>query len=125
MLIYIYYKGSDIINDELLSKRSIINDVTLSECGYVLCRKEGVEKAVLFLKKCHEMFIIAPSSKIYPVAAEFKCKYPISLADCWVLATAKIYNASALFLHKEREIEEIFDVISQDVNISFLLRNSV
>ncbi len=107
-----------------MEKHCAVNEVTLSEAMYILCRKEGVKKSLEFIKNCRERFMIISSELLYTIAAEFKCKYPLSLADCWVLATAKALRANALFLHEEREIEEIIDVLQEDVRISFLSKIS-
>jgi len=91
-----------------------INTVNLTEVYYVLCRKVGKEKAEEIIKSiiksgCYE--IIGDKPIILKYAAECKCAYLISLADCFSIATAKFLKTKALFRREEelakKSIEEI------------------
>ena len=117
-LIYHYYKGNR-ETFELL-RNGVVNYVTLSEVLYVLCRYENLKKALSYIEEIIKLASIAPSSKVSLIAGQFKCKYPIALADCWVLATAKAYGIPSLFAFKEKEILKHLDLIKKEVEIIFL-----
>ena len=69
----------------------LMNDINIGETFYILAKKRGFDKAEYFLN------VILPSLPISPVsntlqdviqAANLKARYPISFADCFVIATA-------------------------------------
>ena len=69
----------------------LMNDINIGETFYILAKERGLDKAEYFLN------IILPSLPISPVsntlqdviqAANLKARYPISFADCFVIATA-------------------------------------
>jgi predicted nucleic acid-binding protein len=105
--------------DEIL-KRSLVNEVTISEVLYVLCRVEGLRNALNFISDIAGKIIVPSSNSTALVAGQFKCKYPIALADCWVLATAKVNGVPALFESREEEIVKRLSKIEQEVEIEFL-----
>jgi len=80
---------------------------------------EGVEEAARYIQEIVKTVKIVPSHELALVAGQFKCKYRISLADAWVLATAKVKNIPALFV-KEKEVLDILDKLKDEVNIEFL-----
>ncbi|MEM3381230.1 MAG: hypothetical protein QXL25_05615 [Candidatus Bathyarchaeia archaeon] len=55
-----------------------------------------------------------------PVAGQFKCKYPLALADCWVLATGKIYRTPAFFAIREKTVETPLESIEKEVQVRSL-----
>ncbi|MCD6510742.1 MAG: PIN domain-containing protein [Thermoprotei archaeon] len=117
-LIYHYYKGNKKTSE--LLRNGVINYVTLSEVLYVLCRYENPKEALSYIEEIVKLASIAPSSKVSLIAGQFKCKYPIALADCWVLATAKVYRIPSLFAFKEKEIIKHLDLIKKEVGVVFL-----
>lgn len=50
--------------------------------------------------------IVVEDDEVWGQAAECKCRVPVSLGDCYTLATAKKYGAKPLFLRPERELIE-------------------
>ncbi len=115
-VLIVHYYRKDL--GEIL-KRGYINLHTLSETFYVICRIEGVEEAARYIQEIVKTAKIVPSHELALVAGQFKCKYRISLADAWVLATAKVKNIPALFV-KEKEVLDILDKLKDEVNIEFL-----
>ncbi|MGQ9722401.1 MAG: PIN domain-containing protein [Candidatus Jordarchaeum sp.] len=87
-LIYLYYLEK---NDNIwkIVENGFCNLVTLSEMYHVTYRKEGHVGSVKFIEKLIKISKIVPSEELALIVGQFKCKYPISLADCWVLATGK------------------------------------
>lgn len=63
---------------------------------------------------------IVPSERVALMAGQFKCKYPISLADCWVLATSKVFNVPALFAFRERELLAYIEDVRRETEVKFL-----
>jgi hypothetical protein len=99
------------LNEEIIP---YINTVNLTEVYYVLCRKIGKEKAEEIIKsiiKSGYYEIIGVKPRILKYAAECKCAYSISLADCFSIATAKFLKTKALFRREEeltkKSIEEV------------------
>ena len=100
-------------------KKGYVNLHTLSETFYVICRMEGVEEAFRYIEELVKTLKIVPSHELALVAGQFKCKYRISLADAWTLATAKVKNVPALFV-KEKELLDVLDQLREEVSIEFL-----
>ncbi|MEM2902695.1 MAG: PIN domain-containing protein [Candidatus Bathyarchaeia archaeon] len=117
-LIYHHYKGDALTNDIL--KAGLLNPVSLSEALYVVCRKEGVATALNFVMDALKTVRIVPSERVALMAGQFKCKYPISLADCWVLATSKVFNVPALFAFRERELLAYIEDVRRETEVKFL-----
>jgi len=117
-LTYHYY-NRETKTSRILSSGAL-NLTTVSETLYVLCRTEGLEKSLQFIKDVYKQAQLVPSERLVAVAGQFKCKYPISLADSWVLATGKILRIPALFAHREEEIINHLESISKEVEVAFL-----
>ena len=115
-LIVHYYKR----NLKEIIKESYVNLHTLSETFYIICRTEGLEKAAHYIQEIVGTATIVPSHELALTAGQFKCKYRISLADAWTLATAKIKRVPALFGIREREILDILDQLKKEVEVEFL-----
>ncbi|BCU71268.1 type II toxin-antitoxin system VapC family toxin [Stygiolobus caldivivus] len=99
-----------ILNQEVTAYVSVVN---LAEVYYVLCRRLGRKKAEKIFKGLinsgyFEIFGVKP--KILKYASECKCKYSISLADCFAIGTAKFLNTKALF-RREKELIGINDEV--------------
>lgn len=105
---------------EALVGSGIINLVTLSEVLYIVCRGEEASKALSYVEELAERSKLAPSELVAPVAGQFKCRFPVSLADAWVLATGKVMNVPCLFAHKERELISHLAAIRKEVEVHFL-----
>jgi predicted nucleic acid-binding protein len=120
VLLFDYFAGGSEKVSQLL-RESLLNEVTISETLYVICRIDGKEKASDYIGKCTKtVSAIAPSETISPLAGYLKCKFPISLADCWALATAKAFQVPCLFAFREAEIVKNFQSINEEVEIRFL-----
>jgi len=104
---------------EHLIKKGVTNLVALSECYYIICRKEDNQTALNYINELMETLRIISTEQIVKIAGQFKCKFPIALADCWTLATAFALKIGALFAFKERELERNFQDIVKEVDIQF------
>jgi len=119
VLLFGYFAGRTGRIDQLM-KNSFLNLVTLSETLYVICRIDGIERASSYIEKCARETTVAPSERVAPLAGGMKCRFPISLADCWTLATGKVFDVPCLFAFRESEILRTLDLIRQEVQIKFL-----
>ncbi len=94
--------------------RIYANYILKSEIYYVLCRALGKQKAGELLNEI-EMFLIFEESRIlYELAGKIKCKFSISLADCYSIATGIVQNCSVLFLEEEELSEDTIKQINRE-----------
>ena len=92
---------------------SFINQINLGEIYYQTIRKLGIEAAKRYLESFYQLPIkvITPSPEIILSASEIKAKYAISYADCFVVSTALLHNASIITGDPEfRKIEHIIKI---------------
>ncbi len=109
-----------VLEDRL--KKLYFPHTAVAEAYYILCRRRGhtyAEHAVFtFLEG---MFAeVVSSGELDQVAGRYKCERSISLADCYVLAAAKLQNASALFAEPETDLAREIKLRNFDVDILFL-----
>ncbi len=109
-----------VLEDRL--KKLYFPHTAIAEAYYILCRRRGhpyAEHAVFaFLEG---MFTeVVSSEELDQAAGRYKCERSISLADCYVLAAAKLQNASALFAEPETDLTREIKSRSFDVDILFL-----
>jgi len=119
ILLFNYFSGRPGRAAELI-RNGLVNLVTLSETLYVICRIDGVAKASRYVEEWAQQTEVASSERVAPLAGHMKCRYPISLADCWVLATGKAFNLPCLFAFRETEILRNIDLIRREVQVRFL-----
>lgn len=84
---------------ESIKKNNLVkylNAINLGEIIYCTKREFGNQKKIEVLAHIERLqFIILPvSNGLISQAAEYKAEYPISYADCFVLASAIEYNAT-------------------------------
>ena len=100
------------VEDLLASKETqlLMNDINIGETFYILARERGLDQAEYFINA------ILPNLPITKIgntltevieAAKIKAQYPISYADCFVVATAIREKASIItgdpdFKHVEK-----------------------
>lgn len=102
--------------ENLLSSKDtqpLMNDINIGETFYILARERGLDKAEYFINA------ILPTLPIIQIgnhfteviqAAKIKAQYPISYADCFVVATAireqaVIITGDPDFKHVEKIVE--------------------
>ncbi len=103
-------------------KRLYFPHTVIAEAYYILCRRRGHEYAehavFTFLEG---MFAeVVSSEELDQAAGRYKCERSISLADCYVIAAAKLRNASALFAEPETDLAREIKSHNFDVDILFL-----
>ena len=81
--------------------------LVVAEIFYVLCRKVGEERALEIVKAFIGSNVkVVSGVDLFIEAGRVKCKVPIALADCSVLALASMVNGRAVFWRREKEIKE-------------------
>ncbi len=88
--------------------RLYITEYNLTEVTYVLCRRLGAEVARTTVERLLNSRVLRPypAAGLHGEAAMCKCKYAISLPDCYTIALARRLNTRALFL-REKELEKV------------------
>ena len=108
-----YYFGErvgEIAREEVLestSKTVYHSRLCVSELFYVLCRRRGQRIAADYTRAFLDSgrSLLRDSNEIDMTAGACKCERAISLADCYVIATAMCHHASAVFAHHERDLD--------------------
>jgi ribonuclease VapC len=101
----------------LSSKESelLMNDINIGETFYILARERGLDKAEYFIN------IILPTLPIIKIgnnfteviqAAKIKAQYPISYADCFVVATA--LREKAVVITGDPDFKQVEKVVEID-----------
>ena len=127
-VILAYYLGEEIgavARSEIFesSKKALYHSrLCIAELFYVLCRRRGIKAANDYthahLDAGHS--VLSDSEEIDIAAGAYKCERAISLADCYVIATAKSQTASAVFARHERDLDAEIKKRRFDVDILFL-----
>ncbi len=103
-------------------KLVLFNRLGLAEVFYTLCRRKGVnfakESVTTFIQTHYCNF--EDSDDLAIEAATYKCERAVSLADCYVIALAKLRGSTAVFARKEKEIVSEMRRKKFDVPILFL-----
>lgn len=94
----------NIVNDPNFTQ-FFISPLFETELKYILCRKYGFRKAERKVDRFLKDFNIIFESILRNEAIKLKCKYPISLADCYSLSIAKL-NSIPIYFKQEKEITE-------------------
>lgn len=108
----------DIIQKYIIDNKEvtkiIISPITLTEIFYVLCRQKDEKFASEKVNELKKSVKVELEFNLRELAGKYKCKRAISLADCYVLATAKLNSATAVFKPEEEILKEVkkkqFDV---------------
>ena len=123
-----YYLGEkigEIAREEILesTSRTVYHSrLCVSELFYVLCRRKGQRIAVDYTRAFLDSgrSLLRDSDEIDMTAGACKCERAISLADCYVIATAIRHHATAVFARRERDLEIEIKKKPFDVEVVFL-----
>ncbi|MFQ5639800.1 MAG: type II toxin-antitoxin system VapC family toxin [bacterium] len=85
-------------NAETGTQSLIMSQINLCEVYYKSIRVIGLAKAKKFLETFYllPIAVVHPSDELIWKAAEIKAAHPISLADCFAIATALKHDASII-----------------------------
>lgn len=108
-----------IVDEDALLYTSSLN---VTEALYVLCRvlgsAEASKRVDLMLDSGY--FTVISAERLSQLAAQCKCSFPLSLADCHSLALAKQYRIPVLFYRRERELEPLLEKLREWVGSELL-----
>jgi len=94
----------------------------LAELFYVLARRRDLrfaqDSATALVNT--EYLDIVSTTELDVKAGSYKCRRGISLADCYVLAIAKINDACATFARREIDLVKEIEREPLDVEVAFL-----
>ena len=98
------------------------NRVCIAELFYVLCRRRGQKVAADYTRSYLSAGYSAlhDSELVDMTAGTYKCERAISLADCYVIAVAKLQEASALFARHETDLDREIERKPFDVPVLFI-----
>lgn len=96
--------------------------LSLSETFYIICRSKGVAYAEEKIKHLLDSGVlnIYDSESLHLDAGKIKCKHAISIADCYIIASALKVNGRAVFYKREKEMVAEARKKSFDVPVVFL-----
>lgn len=122
-----YMLGEDlgeVARDEILlrERRTYFSRVAVSELFYILCRRRGekfAREAVEALVKSGRLSLVS-SDEVDVEAGAYKCERTVSLADCYVMAVAKVFHAAAVFGKRENDLVREAGKKPFDVDVVFL-----
>lgn len=106
-----------ILNDPYISQ-FLLSPFVETELKYLLCRNFGFKKAKKIVESFLKDFFILSELELRNQASKLKCKYPISIADCYSLSIAKL-NSIPVYYKKEQEITEKIELLT-DFQIKFI-----
>jgi predicted nucleic acid-binding protein len=104
------FEAVDALFDRAITEKTTIciSMVNLVEVFYHFIRANGEEKAVEIMRELDNFPVVVIdtiSPDVYHDAARLKTRYPMSLGDVFLCATAK--SLSATVVTKDREIEAV------------------
>ncbi len=99
------------------------NYILKSEIYYILCRVLGKEKAEELLNEIELFLIFEESKDLYELVGQIKCKFSISLVDCYSIATGIVQSCPILFIEEEELSEDIVEQINRDFKSEILVLN--
>jgi uncharacterized protein with PIN domain len=99
-----------IFNDESFINVNC-NQINMTELFYVICRKQGKEKAIELIEIVKNNMSFYENNEIYNLAGLAKCQFAVYLADCFSIATAKWLDCPVLFkMEKEMPIAVVNEI---------------
>ncbi|MHA1583956.1 MAG: PIN domain-containing protein [Promethearchaeota archaeon] len=97
------------------------NTYMLSEIGYILCRLHGTKVSKETLSSIEPAIIKINPEKLFRIAAEIKCHFPISLSDCFSIATGKYQKCPILFKNEDELSENRIFKIEQMLKVEIII----
>lgn len=106
---------------ETSEKKIYGNTYLLAEIGYILCRIHGVQTSKETVSEIQSAIIHVNPDKIFRMTAEIKCHFPISLCDCFSIATGKYQNCPIIFKPEEELSEKRIKTIEEKFGVEIYL----
>lgn len=121
-----HLEGTDLgelVFDKIISNPEIdrfyIAPIVDTELKYVLCRRLGYQAGIVKVNELLQDFILFTADNLRDKTAYIKCNFAISIADSYGIATAIILDVP-IYIKREREIEKVFDSLSELVEIFYI-----
>jgi ribonuclease VapC len=94
--------------------KALMNEINLGEVYYLTIRRIGLEPAKENLERLINLPIevVSPNSELIMSAAEIKAQFAISYADCFAVATAKLFSGS--IITGDPEFKKVEDLVAVD-----------
>jgi len=109
---------------------AVIPHPVLAETYYVSVRiyekhnltipEQRAKNFVEWIYRSPNFSIAEPSLELAILAGRIKRKFNLALTDAYVLASAKLYKAKAVFRSKEKEIADKLEDITKEYDVVFL-----
>lgn len=86
---------------------AFVSEIHVAELKYVICRKQGLEKARKVVEKLLESGYVRviPVSGFIERAARIKCERAVSLVDAFTIALGEELGLTVVFASLERELK--------------------
>ena len=94
------------------------HDVLLTEVFYIICRSGGRDRALENMYKMKAIITIVDTQALIENAGWIKCKYSISLPDCFSIATAMLKACPVCFLEESELSTMIVERIKNETGTS-------
>lgn len=98
-----------------------IPSIIKTELLYITCRLKGWEKAKATIDDFLSNFVILRTPNLDEMAAQIKCKIPITLADCYTLAIGQFLSTPTFFISEKELTEEAQQIILEEFSIDLKL----
>ncbi len=114
------YKEVETLLSEAGSGRLRVLGSFISRMEYLYVHLQRLSAAQA--NECYENLMHTPiewienEDPVLRLAAEYKARYSLSLADAWIAATARLYNA--ILVHRDKE----FDVLEKEIELQKLAK---
>jgi uncharacterized protein len=114
----------EILEKSIFSEESdtivVGNSLLLSEIYYIICRSQGVEKSTEVMNDLISILILSENYALVELAGRIKCRYSISLADCYSIATGILYECPVLFKQEGELTSAIISSLDAQFHITIL-----
>ena len=112
--------NNEVVYDKIVqnSVDAYISRISLTELSYVVCRKIGGESGRRVVNEllASNLVKIVLHEEVHNLAAEFKCRYSISIGACYSLGLAKLMDLPVYF-RPEKEIMTILEKLREECNV--------
>lgn len=92
-----------------------ITDLGFTEILYLLCRSLKSGELTKAIKQIKNLVEISTITDLTSRAGNIKCKFPISIPDCFNIALAEKIEGKAIFKH-EKEINDVLKKTNEKID---------
>jgi len=92
------------------------HNVMKTELYYIICRKKNYIEATRILEQVDKSINIISEKWLFEKAGQIKCRYSISIADCFSISLGILKGCPILFLGEEELPKDVVNDINKDFN---------